>query len=132
MGEEQLKRLICVLLVVGLVVPLIPVFSPVARAQTPLSRTVWENPYTLTTHNLDNRVNSTFYTFPKVIWNGSQYVDYILNLSDMSAGIGSVYIKVYPEHTVFYDPSARAPNKPQGTARDFIFYTDGYYYVMTS
>jgi len=42
-----------------------------------------------------------------VIWNGSQWVDYIFNSSDMSGGIGSVYIKVLPTHTVIYDPERK-------------------------
>ena len=92
------------LLVAGFIFSLMPIFSSEAKAQTPRLRTVWENPYTLTTYHTDNEVNSTFYTFPKVIWNGSQYVDYLFNSSEMSAGIGSVYIKVWPDHTVFYDP----------------------------
>jgi hypothetical protein len=91
------------LLVVGLVTSLIPIFIHTDATQMSL-RTVWENPYTLTTYHPDNQINSTIYTFPKVIWNGSQYVDYLLNSSEMSAGIGSAYIKVCNDHTVFYDP----------------------------
>ena len=101
-----MKRLICAVLVTVFFISSIPAFTLAAgsEAQTVQFRTVWENPYTLTTYHPDNEVNSTFYTFPQVIWNGSQYVNYILNSSDMSAGIGSVYIKVCPDHTVFYDP----------------------------
>lgn len=80
-----------------------PAFGFATATQASL-RTVWENPFTQTTYRSDNEINSTFYTFPKVIWDGSQYVDYIFNSSDMSAGIGSVYIKICSDHTVFYDP----------------------------
>ena len=100
----SLKDSICLLLVVALTISSIPILSPTARAQASPLRTVWENPCTLTTYQPNGEVNSTFYTFPKVIWNGSQYVNYILNTSDMSAGIGSVYLKVFPDHTIFYDP----------------------------
>jgi len=104
-----MKRLMCAMLLTVLFISSIPAFRCVAgsEAQAPQFRTVWENPYTLTTYHPDDEVNSTFYTFPKVIWNGSQYVDYILNSSDMSAGIGSVYIKVCPDHAIFYDPYRR-------------------------
>ena len=104
-----MKRLACAVLIGIFLISSIPAFAFAAspEAQTPELRTVWENPYTLTTYHSNGEVNSTFYTFPKVIWDGSQYVDYILNLSDMSAGIGSVYIKVFPDGTVFYDPYQR-------------------------
>ncbi len=106
----MMKKLICILLIFVFSFPLIPRLACVASAAEPESsttRTVWENPWTLTTFGEGNRVNSTFFTFPKVIWNGSQYVDYVFNSSDMSAGIGSVYIKVCPDHTVFYDPDLK-------------------------
>jgi len=32
-------------------------------------------------------VKSTIYPFPKVIWNGSHWVDYFFNASDMSVGM---------------------------------------------
>jgi hypothetical protein len=101
-----MKRLICAVLVTVFFISSVPAFTHAAasEAQAVQFRTVWENPYTLTTYHPDDEVNSTFYTFPQVIWNGSQYVDYVLNSSDMSAGTGSVYIKVCPDHTVFYDP----------------------------
>lgn len=101
-----MKRLICAMLVTVFFISSIPAFTLAegSEAQALQFRTVWENPYTLTTYHPGNEVNSTFYTFPKVIWNGSQYVDCLFNSSDMSAGIGSVYIKVWPDHTVFYDP----------------------------
>jgi hypothetical protein len=67
-------------------------------------KTVWDNPWTHTSYLANGRVNSTFYPFPKVVWNGSQWVDYILNSSDMSGGIGSTYIKVLPSYTIVYDP----------------------------
>jgi hypothetical protein len=92
------------LFIVTLTISSLAIFSPIAKAQTSPWRTVWENPCTLTTFHPDNQVNSTFYTFPKVIWNGTQYIDYIFNPSDMSAGVGSVFFRVYPDHTVFYDP----------------------------
>ena len=102
-----MKRLTCAILVTVLFISFIPTFTVVAgsASQTAQLRTVWENPFTLTTYHPDDEVNSTFYTVPQVIWDGSQYVDYILNSSDMSAGIGSVYIKVCSDHTVFYDPN---------------------------
>lgn len=84
-----------------------PLEPRIQEPEASAARTVWENPWTLTTFHEDGRVNSTFFSFPKVIWNGSQYVDYIFNSSDMSAGIGSIYIKVSPDHTVFYDPYRR-------------------------
>jgi hypothetical protein len=103
----SMKKLMCALLIGAFLISTISTFTFAAtlKAQAPELRTVWENPYTSTTYHSNDEVNSTFYTFPEVIWDGSQYVDYILNSSDMSAGIGSVYIKVCPDHTVFYDPS---------------------------
>lgn len=103
-GDSPLKRIACMFLIVAIAVSSIPEITLAAQSQTSPLRTVWENPFTLTTYHQDNQINSTFYTFPKVIWNGSQYVDYIFNSSDMSAGVGSVYLKVCPTHTVFYDP----------------------------
>jgi hypothetical protein len=105
-GEALMKKLICAMLLAVFFISLIPEFTLATCSETQdvKFRTVWENPFTLTTYHPDNEVNSTFYTFPQVIWNGSQYVDYVLNSSDMSAGIGSVYLKVCPDHTVFYDP----------------------------
>ena len=103
----MMKRLICILFILVVSFPLIPRLASAAEPEASTTRTVWENPYTLTTFGEGGRVNSTFFTFPKVIWNGSQYVDYVLNTSDMSAGIGSVYIKVCPDHTVFYDPDQK-------------------------
>jgi hypothetical protein len=104
-----MKRPMCATLVIVFLISSIPAFSFAAgsEAQAPQFRTVWENPYTLTTYHPSDEVNSTFYTFPKVIWNGSQYVDCVFNSSDMSAGIGSVYIKVLADHAVFYDPIRR-------------------------
>lgn len=103
-GDSLLKRIACMFLIVAIAVSSIPEITLAAQSQTSPLRTVWENPFTLTTYHQDNQINSTFYTFPKVIWNGSQYVDYIFNSSDMSAGVGSVYLKVCPTRTVFYDP----------------------------
>jgi|GEM_PF-1543039 len=106
-GKLVMKKLICVILVTVFLISSIPVFTLAAggsETQAEESRTVWESPFTLTTYGPENKVNSTFYTFPQVIWNGSDYIDYILNSSDMSAGIGSVYLKVCPDHTIFYDP----------------------------
>jgi hypothetical protein len=102
--DSPLKKVACMFLVVAIAVSSIPGTTLAAQSQTSPPRTVWENPFTLTTYHQNNEVNSTFFTFPKVIWNGSQYVDYIFNSSDMSAGVGSVYLKVCPTHTVFYDP----------------------------
>lgn len=99
-----MRKLVCTLLIVVLTFSSLAIFSPTAKAQASPLRTVWENPYTLTTFHPNNQVNSTFYTFPKVIWNGTQYVDYIFNPADASAGIGSVYLKVSRDSTVFYDP----------------------------
>ena len=67
-------------------------------------RTTWENPWTLTTFRETGKANSTFFSFPKVIWNGSDWVDYIFNSADFSGGIGSVYLKICPSYTVFFDP----------------------------
>src|SRR4030042_4570871 len=64
----------------------------------------WENPWTFNTLQEDGRVNSTFFSFPKVIWNGSAYVDYIYLPSDFHAGIGSVFLQTLPTHTIFFEP----------------------------
>jgi hypothetical protein len=69
-----------------------------------LARTVWENAYTLATFYEDGKTNKTFFSFPKVIWDGTQWVEYVFHESNMSGGIGSVYIQVLPESTVIYDP----------------------------
>jgi len=90
----------------------VPLFLNLASAsevqasefEIPAVRTVWENAWTLTSFHQDGKVNSTFFSFPKVIWNGSQWVDYIFNPSNMSGGIGSIYIKIHPTHTIIYDP----------------------------
>jgi hypothetical protein len=103
-GGKVLKKNKVALLVAIIIISLIPTLASSAAASISPWRTVWEDPYTLTTYGPDNVVNTTFYTFPKVIWDGSEYVDCILNSSDMSAGIGSVYLKVCSDHTVFYDP----------------------------
>jgi hypothetical protein len=100
---KHANRIISAFLIVVFLIALTPALGFAVATHTS-SRTVWENPFTQTTFHQDNQVNSTLYTFPKVIWNGSQYVDYIFNSSDMSAGIGSVYIKVCSDHTIFYDP----------------------------
>ncbi len=63
----------------------------------------WENPWTFSTLQEDGRVNSTFFSFPKVIWNGSAYVDYIYLPSDFRAGIGSVFLQTQPTHTIFFE-----------------------------
>ncbi len=80
-----MTRLHYLLLIAPIIISLVSVFTPVAKTQISPLRTVWENPYTLTTYHPGSEVNSTFYTFPKVIWNGSQYADYIFNSSDMKA-----------------------------------------------
>ena len=99
-----MKRLICVLFLTLFSASMLPPPAfPLATAAQ-VTRSVWEDPWTLTTFQGDGSANSSFYTFPKVIWNGSQFVDYVFNSSEMSAGIGSVYIKVFSDHTVFYDP----------------------------
>lgn len=40
-----------------------------------------------------------------MIWNGSQWVDYVLNSSEMSGGIGSVYVKCGPTYATIYCPN---------------------------
>jgi len=97
------KKIVSAFCITAFLMSLIPVFTFANEPKSAL-RTVWENPFTQTTFRSTNEVNSTFYTFPKMIWDGSQYVESIYNSSDMSAGIGSVYLKVFPDHTVFYDP----------------------------
>ncbi len=67
----------------------------------------WENPWTYNTLQEDGRVNATFFSFPKVIWNGSAYVDYIYLPSDFSAGIGSVFLQTLPDYTVFFEPEQK-------------------------
>lgn len=99
-----MKRLILVALICVILFPLIPRSVYASEARVSLARTVWENAYTLTTFHEDGKINKTIFSFPKVIWDGSQWVDYILNASDMSGGIGSIYIKVLPSSTVIYDP----------------------------
>jgi hypothetical protein len=61
----------------------------------------------MTTREEKGRVNSTFFSFPKVIWNGFAYVDYIYVPSDFCGGIGSVFIHVLPGYTVFLDPDQK-------------------------
>jgi len=95
----------CVLLMALIIISHLSFFTPAAKAQILPLRTVWEDPRTLTSYHPGGKVNSTFYTFPKVIWDGSKYVDYIFDSSDMSGGVGSVYIKVNPDDTIFYDPN---------------------------
>lgn len=67
----------------------------------------WENPWTFNTLQEDGRVISTFFAFPKMIWNGSAYVDYIYVPSDLSAGIGSVFLQTLPTHTIFFEPEQK-------------------------
>lgn len=100
-----MKRLICVMLMNMILLPLLPNLIFTSEAHVSSVRTVWENAWTLTTFHDDGRVNSTFFTFPKVIWNGSQWVDYIFNSSDMSGGVGSVYVKFRPTYATIYDPN---------------------------
>jgi hypothetical protein len=67
----------------------------------------WENPWTFNTLQEDGRVNSTFFSFPKVIWNGSAYVDHVYLPSDFCAGIGSVFLQTLPTHTIFFEPEQK-------------------------
>jgi hypothetical protein len=99
-----MKRLISTLFI-GLVI--LGSWRAYARASGNPSavKTVWENPWTLTTSYGDGKFNSTFFSFPKVVWNGSQWVDYIFNSSDISGGIGSVYVKFLPTYATIYDPN---------------------------
>lgn len=99
-----MRKVFSMSLIVAIVVSSVPGVTFAGQSRNSILRTIWENPYTLTSYRQNNEVNSTFFTFPKVIWNGSQYVDYVFNSSDISAGIGSVYLKVCPDYTVFYDP----------------------------
>lgn len=100
-----MKRLICVTLMSMILLPLLPNFIFTSEAHVSSVRTVWENAWTLTTFHEDGKVNSTFFTVPKVIWNGSQWVDYVFNSSDISGGIGSVYVKFRPTYATIYDPN---------------------------
>ncbi|MDH5770341.1 MAG: hypothetical protein OEZ25_03530 [Candidatus Bathyarchaeota archaeon] len=100
-----MKRLICVTLMSMILLPLLPNFIFTSEAHVSSVRTVWENAWTLTTFHENGKVNSTFFTVPKVIWNGSQWVGYIFNSSDMSGGIGSVYVKFRPTYATIYDPN---------------------------
>lgn len=101
-----MKRLICIVLLGLVLIPLSPNLAFASEEpQVSTVRTVWEDACTLTSFHEDGKVNSTFFSFPKVIWNGSQWVDYIFASSDMSGGIGSVYVKFRPTHATIYDPN---------------------------
>jgi hypothetical protein len=88
-----------------ILLPLLPNFIFTSEAHVSSVRTVWENAWTLTTFHENGKVNSTFFPFPQVIWNGSEWVDYIFNSSDISGGIGSVYVKFRPTYATIYDPN---------------------------
>jgi len=104
-----MKRLICMVLITLVTVPLFLSLVSASEVQASASevsaaRTVWENAWTLTSFHQDGKINSTFFSCPKVIWNGSHWVDYIFNSSDMSGGIGSVCVKFRPTYATIYDP----------------------------
>jgi hypothetical protein len=86
-----------------ILLPLLPNFIFTSEAHVSSVRTVWENAWTLTTFHENGKVNSTFFPFPQVIWNGSEWVDYIFNSSDISGGIGSVYVKFRPTYATIYE-----------------------------
>ncbi len=100
------KSWFSVLLIGILLISYVPVGHPLVYAESDSEQnTFWENAFTQTSVLENGRYNSTIFSFPKALWNGTQWVDHIFNSSDNSGGIGSTYIKVLPTHTVIYDPT---------------------------
>jgi hypothetical protein len=79
----------------------------ITRSETTSVRTGWQNAWTLTSIYPNGKRISTIFPFPKVIWNGSKWTDHVFNSSDMSGGIGSVYVKFLKTHAILYDPDQR-------------------------
>ena len=96
---------------------LLPVFNPIpvlaslpSTSPIPLVPLVddsrgWDNAWTETIFgNGTPPFKTIVYSTPQVIRNGSQWIDYIFDASDMSGGIGSVYVKFGPSYATIYDP----------------------------